>query len=72
MMSRVNKMIVGTATILADVGLKALEVDFDSSRVSPALFMPLYVCASIAKLTPRYCTSNNLDIFNTQEHFFLR
>jgi len=26
--------------------------------------VPLYVCAPISKLTPRYCTSTDLDSFN--------
>ncbi len=65
MMSRVNKVIVGTAAILADGGLKAPAGIYTAALSARHYSVPLYVCASIAKLTPRYCTSNDLDAFNT-------
>ncbi len=64
MMSRVNKVIVGTAAILADGGLKAATGAHTAALAARHYSVPLYVCASIAKLTPRYCTSGDLDAFN--------
>ncbi len=57
MMSRVNKVIVGTHTILADGGLKAPVGTYTAALAASHYAVPLYVCAGIAKLTPVYCTS---------------
>ncbi len=75
MMSRVNKVIVGTAAILADGGLKAVSGTYTAALSAKHYSVPLYVCSAITKLTPRYCTSNDLGAFNRHVNlitFFLK
>ncbi|TRY63753.1 hypothetical protein TCAL_03634 [Tigriopus californicus] len=64
MMSRVNKVIIGTHVILANGGLKALSGSYTVALAAQHFSVPMYVCASIAKLTPGFCTANDQETFN--------
>lgn len=64
MMSRVNKVIIGTHVILANGGLKALSGSYTVALAARHFSVPMYVCASIAKLTPGFCTADDQETFN--------
>ena len=53
-MSRVNKVIIGTNAILANGGLKAISGANTVALAAKHYSVPLYVCASLFKLTPSY------------------
>jgi len=53
-MSRVNKVIIGTNSILANGGLRAVCGSHTVALSAKHYSVPLYVCASMLKLTPTY------------------
>lgn len=53
-MSRVNKVIIGTNAILANGGLKAIAGANTVALAAKHYSVPIYVCASLFKLTPSY------------------
>lgn len=62
-MSRVNKVIVGTHTIMADGGLKAHTGVYTVALAAHHYSVPFIVAASIHKLTPQYFTRANKESF---------
>ena len=54
LMSRVNKVIIGTNAIMANGGLKAITGSNTVALAAKHYSVPLYVCASMFKLTPSY------------------
>jgi len=62
-MSRVNKVIVGTHTIMADGGLKAHTGTHTVALAAHHYSVPFIVAASIHKLTPQYFTRANKEAF---------
>ena len=57
MMSRVNKVIIGTHAIVADGGLKAVTGTHTVALAAKHYSVPLVVCAPMYKLTPVYYTA---------------
>ncbi|KAK7485322.1 hypothetical protein BaRGS_00023421 [Batillaria attramentaria] len=57
MMSRVNKVIIGTHTIMANGGLKALCGILNVALAAKQFAVPVFVCASVYKLSPQFVTS---------------
>jgi len=64
-MSRVNKVIVGTHTIMADGGLKAHTGVYTVALAAQHYSVPFIVAASIHKLTPQYFTRANKETFGS-------
>ena len=62
-MSRVNKVIVGTHSIMADGGLKALNGVYTVALAASHYSVPFIVAASMHKLTPQYYTRANKEEF---------
>lgn len=63
-MSRVNKVIIGTHTILANGGLKAITGTNLVALASKHYSVPLIVCASMHKLSPKHCSSTDNQAFS--------
>lgn len=63
MMSRVNKVIIGTHLILANGGLKAVSGTHVVALAAKHYSVPLIVCASMHKLTPRHCANVDQETF---------
>ena len=63
-MSRVNKVIIGTHTVMADGGLKAFSGSHAIALAARHHSVPLIVCAQMYKLSPRYLCSYDQDGFN--------
>ncbi|KAL3869378.1 hypothetical protein ACJMK2_042063 [Sinanodonta woodiana] len=64
MMSRVNKVIIGTHTVMANGGLKAINGSHALALAAKHYSTPVIVCASIYKLSPQYLCSYDQDAFN--------
>ena len=64
LMSRVNKVIIGTHTVLADGGLKALNGAHTLAMTAKFHSVPVIVCAAMHKLSPEYPCYYNHDSFN--------
>merc|ERR1712168_264854 len=64
-MFRVNKVIVGTHTIMADGGLKAHTGVYTVALAAHHYSVPFIVAASIHKLTPQYFTRANKETFGS-------
>jgi len=64
MMSRVNKVIIGTHTVLANGGLKAVNGSYAVALAAKKYSVPLIVCTAAYKLSPRYLQSIEQDGFN--------
>ena len=62
MMSRVNKVIVGSHSVLADGGLKASNGAQAIALAAKHHSVPFIVCAGLFKLSPNY-------IYNQENHF---
>jgi len=62
-MSRVNKVIIGTHAVLANGGLKAITGTNLVALASKHYSVPLIVCASMHKLTPKHCSSADNEAF---------
>ncbi|XP_072019569.1 translation initiation factor eIF2B subunit beta-like isoform X2 [Amphiura filiformis] len=54
MMSRVNKVIIGTHTVMASGGLKAISGSHALALAAKHHSVPLIVCAAMFKLCPQY------------------
>ena len=63
-MSRVNKVIIGTHSVLADGGLKALNGAHTLALAAKFHSVPVIVCAAMHKLSPEYTCYYNHDSFN--------
>ncbi|ELT91105.1 hypothetical protein CAPTEDRAFT_162605, partial [Capitella teleta] len=64
MMSRVNKVIIGTHTVMANGGLKATNGSSTIALAAQHHSVPLLVCAAMFKLSPQYLCSYDQDGFN--------
>lgn len=64
MMSRVNKVIIGTHTVMANGGLKAVNGCHAIALAAKHYSTPLVVCAGMFKLSPEYVCSYEQDSFN--------
>jgi len=60
-MSRVNKVIIGTHSVMADGGLKATAGSHALALAAYHHSVPLIVCAGLFKLCPRFVTSYDQD-----------
>ncbi|XP_046661407.1 translation initiation factor eIF-2B subunit beta [Homalodisca vitripennis] len=65
MMSRVNKVIVGTQTVMASGGLRAVCGTHILALAAKYYSVPVIVLAPMYKLTPQYFKSNDQDLFNS-------
>ncbi|KAK6179184.1 translation initiation factor eIF-2B subunit beta [Patella vulgata] len=63
-MSRVNKVIIGTHTVMANGGLKAINGSHAIALAAKHYSTPLIVCAAMFKLSPQYLCSYDQDAFN--------
>ncbi|XP_064626492.1 translation initiation factor eIF2B subunit beta-like isoform X2 [Lineus longissimus] len=63
-MSRVNKVIIGTHTVMANGGLKAINGCDAIALAAKYHSVPLIVCAAMFKLSPQYLCSYDQDAFN--------
>ncbi|XP_064387287.1 translation initiation factor eIF2B subunit beta-like [Halichondria panicea] len=63
-MSRVNKVIIGTHTVMADGGLKALNGAHQLALAAKHHSIPVLVCAALFKFSPEYLCSYDQDTFN--------
>lgn len=64
MMPRVNKVIIGTHSVMANGGLKASCGTHAIALAAKHYSVPLIVCASVMKLTPQYLCSEDQEAFN--------
>jgi len=64
MMSRVNKVIIGTHTVMANGGLKAISGSHAIALAAKYYSVPLIVCAAQFKLSPQYLCSYDQESFN--------
>ena len=64
-MSRVNKVIVGTHTVMANGGLRALCSCHSVAVAAKRFSVPVIVLAPMYKLTPQYLCSYDQDAFNS-------
>lgn len=63
-MARVNKVIIGTHTVMADGSLKALNGTHAMALAAKHNSVPVLVCAAMFKLSPTYLCSYDQDTFN--------
>ena len=63
-MSRVNKVIIGTHRVLANGGLKAITGTNIVALAAKHYSVPIIVCASMHKLTPKHCSSADNEAFS--------
>jgi len=63
-MSRVNKVILGTHSVLANGGLKAISGTHGIALAAKYYSVPVIVCAPMFKLSPNYFCSYDQDAFN--------
>ncbi|XP_052274770.1 translation initiation factor eIF-2B subunit beta-like isoform X2 [Dreissena polymorpha] len=66
-MSRVNKVIMGTHTVMANGGLKAISGSHAIALAAKHYSVPIVVCAPAFKLSPEFLCSNDQDAFNKFE-----
>lgn len=64
-MSRVNKVIIGTHTVMANGGLRALRSCHAVALAAKHCSVPVFVLAPLYKLTPQYLCSYDQDGFNS-------
>ncbi|KAK2191519.1 hypothetical protein NP493_49g09056 [Ridgeia piscesae] len=64
MMSRVNKVIIETHTVMANGGLKAFNGSYAIALAAKHHSVPLVVCAAMYKLSPQYLCSSDQNAFN--------
>lgn len=57
-------MIIGTHTVMADGGLKALNGAHQVALVAKHHSIPVLVCAALFKFSPQYLCSYDQDTFN--------
>ncbi|CAH3044422.1 unnamed protein product [Porites evermanni] len=63
-MSRVNKVIIGTNAVMADGGLRSIVGSHALALAAKHHSVPLIVCAAMYKLTPQYIVSYDQDSCN--------
>ncbi|XP_041359982.1 translation initiation factor eIF-2B subunit beta-like isoform X2 [Gigantopelta aegis] len=63
-MSRVNKVIIGTHTVMANGGLKSINGSHAIALAAKHYSVPLIVCAAMYKLSPQFLFSYDQDAFN--------
>ncbi|EDQ86966.1 uncharacterized protein MONBRDRAFT_38213 [Monosiga brevicollis MX1] len=63
-MSRVNKVIIGTAGVMADGGLMAMSGSHALCMAAKHHSVPVLVCSAMFKLCPKYLCSYDQDAFN--------
>ncbi|KAL9951985.1 hypothetical protein ACROYT_G044748 [Oculina patagonica] len=63
-MSRVNKVIIGTHAVMADGGLRSIVGSHALALAAKHHSVPLIVCAAMYKLTPQYIVSYDQDSCN--------
>ncbi|KAL5016275.1 hypothetical protein ScPMuIL_005864 [Solemya velum] len=63
-MSRVNKVIIGTHTVMANGGLKAINGSHAIALAAKHHSVPLIVCTAMFKLSPQNMCSYDADAFN--------
>lgn len=63
-MSRVNKVIISTHTVMANGGLKSINGIHAIALAAKHHSVPLIVCAAMFKLSPEYLCSHDQDTFN--------
>ncbi|KAJ3615619.1 hypothetical protein Zmor_016278 [Zophobas morio] len=63
-MSRVNKVIIGAHSVMADGGIMAASGTYSVAQAAHHFSIPIIVCAAIYKLTPRYptCDTDELNV----------
>ncbi|KAL4235693.1 Translation initiation factor eIF-2B subunit beta [Mactra antiquata] len=66
-MSRVNKVLIGTHTVMANGGLKAINGSHAIALAAKHYSVPLIVCASTFKLSPEFLHSEDQYAFNKFE-----
>ena len=64
MMARVNKVILGADTVMADGGLRAVNGSHCVALAAKHHSVPLLVCAELFKLSPQYVCSYDQDNIN--------
>ncbi|XP_050509581.1 translation initiation factor eIF-2B subunit beta [Diabrotica virgifera virgifera] len=64
MMSRVNKVIIGTHTVLANGGLRAASGIHAVALAAKQFSVPVMVLSHMYKFTPMYVVSHNNEAFN--------
>lgn len=64
LMSRVNKVIIGTHSVMANGGLKAVSGAYTLALAAKHYSVPLIVCTAMFKLTPQYLVSHDQLAFN--------
>ncbi|CAG9859492.1 unnamed protein product [Phyllotreta striolata] len=64
MMSRVNKVIISTHTVLANGGLRAASGIHSVALAAKQFSVPVVVLSHMYKFTPLYVVSNNHEAFN--------
>ena len=64
LMSRVNKVIIGTQTLLANGGLKAIGGSHTLALAAKQHSVPVIVCAAMYKLSPQYLAQYDQVEFN--------
>ncbi|XP_014676224.1 PREDICTED: translation initiation factor eIF-2B subunit beta-like isoform X2 [Priapulus caudatus] len=63
-MSRVNKVIIGTHSVMANGGLKSINGSHTIALAAKYHSVPMIVCASMFKLSPVYLCSSDQAAFN--------
>jgi len=63
-MSRVNKVIIGTHSVMANGGLKAVSGAYTLALAAKHYSVPLTVCTSMFKITPDYLITHDQVAFN--------
>ncbi|XP_015787247.1 translation initiation factor eIF-2B subunit beta [Tetranychus urticae] len=63
-MPRVNKVIIGTHSVMANGGLKAVSGSYALAYAAKNHSVPLTVCTPIFKITPNYLISHDQVAFN--------
>lgn len=64
MMSRVNKVIIGTHTVMANGGLQAITGSHTVAQAAKHYSVPVMVLLPLYKLSPLYLCSREQDAFN--------
>lgn len=67
MMSRVNKVIIGTHTVLATGGLRAISGTHTIAQAAKHYSVPVMVLLPLYKLAPLYHCSGNQNGFNCHD-----
>lgn len=67
-MSRVNKVIIGTHSMMANGGIKAAASSHSIALAAKHFSVPLIVCCPMYKLTPEYLVSHDAAAFKQFSH----